>query len=83
MIEGNRLTQEQVSRVIEEAHHSLDESVTRRKCWDILTAWVGDGFVVVVDPAKRTRKYGLSSEFAGDDTVAVGVLELWQTEVFQ
>jgi Fic family protein len=37
--------------------------VSQRTARNLLTAWVDDGFVVVVDPAKRTRKYGLSSEF--------------------
>ena len=40
MIEGNRLTQDQVS------------------------AWVEVEFLVVVDPAKKSRKYGLGSEFS-------------------
>jgi Fic family protein len=38
--------------------------VSQRTARNVLTAWVDDGFVAVVDPAKRTRRYGLSLEFA-------------------
>ena len=37
--------------------------ISQRASRNLLTAWVGKRFVVVADPAKKTRKYGLSSEF--------------------
>jgi Fic family protein len=37
--------------------------ISQRASRNLLTAWVDKGFVVVADPAKKTRKYGLSSEF--------------------
>lgn len=36
--------------------------ISQRASRNLLTAWVDKGFVVVADPAKKTRKYGLSSE---------------------
>ena len=39
--------------------------ISERAARNLLTAWVEKGFVVVADPAKKSRKYGLSSEFAG------------------
>ncbi len=38
--------------------------ISQRASRNILSKWVDDGFVVVADPAKKTRKYGLSAEFA-------------------
>jgi Fic family protein len=37
--------------------------ISQRAARNLLIAWVDNGFVVVADPAKKTRKYGLSSEF--------------------
>lgn len=37
--------------------------ISQRAARNLLTAWVDKGFVVVADPANKTRKYGLSSEF--------------------
>ena len=37
--------------------------ISQRASRNLLTAWVEKGFVVVTDPAKKTRKYGLNSEF--------------------
>ena len=30
---------------------------------NLLSRWVEDGFLLVADPAKKTRKYGLAKEF--------------------
>jgi Fic family protein len=38
--------------------------ISQRASRNILVAWVDDGFVVVADPAKKTRKYCLRPEFA-------------------
>jgi Fic family protein len=38
--------------------------ISQRASRNILSSWVDDGFVVVVDPAKKTRRYGLNAEFA-------------------
>lgn len=38
--------------------------ISQRASRNILSAWVDDGFVIVADPAKKTRKYGLSAEFS-------------------
>ncbi|HEY4359706.1 MAG TPA: Fic family protein [Bryobacteraceae bacterium] len=38
--------------------------ISQRASRNILSAWVQEGFVVVTDPAKKTRKYGLNPEFA-------------------
>ena len=38
-------------------------SISERAARNLLAAWVGSGFLVVTDPAKKTRKYGLASEF--------------------
>jgi cell filamentation protein, protein adenylyltransferase len=37
--------------------------VSERAARNLLAAWVGSGFLVVADPAKKSRKYGLASEF--------------------
>jgi Fic family protein len=37
--------------------------ISQRASRNLLKAWVDGGFVVVADPAKKTRKYGLNSEF--------------------
>ena len=38
-------------------------TISQRAARNLLTVWVGSGFVIVLDSAKKTRKYGLSSEF--------------------
>lgn len=37
--------------------------LSQRTARNLLAAWVDNGFLVVVDPAKKSRKYGLASEF--------------------
>ena len=37
--------------------------ISQRASRNLLTAWVNHGFVVVADPARKSRKYGLSAEF--------------------
>ncbi len=37
--------------------------ISQRAARNLLTRWVGDGFLLVADPAKKTRKYGLAKEF--------------------
>lgn len=37
--------------------------LSQRASRNLLTAWVDNGFVVVADPARKTRTYGLSAEF--------------------
>lgn len=39
--------------------------ISQRASRNLLNAWVQSGFLVVVDPAKKTRRYGLSWEFMG------------------
>jgi Fic family protein len=45
--------------------HDLETlfGISQRASRNLLKAWVDDGFVVVADPAKKTRKYGLHSDF--------------------
>jgi Fic family protein len=38
--------------------------ISQRAARNILAAWVDDGFVVMADPAKKTRKYQLSPAFS-------------------
>ncbi|MCX6602213.1 MAG: Fic family protein [Acidobacteria bacterium] len=38
--------------------------ISQRASRNLLTTWVDDGFVVITDPAKKTRRYGLNAEFA-------------------
>jgi Fic family protein len=38
--------------------------ISERAARNLLVAWVENGFVVVADPAKKSRKYGLASEFS-------------------
>ncbi len=38
-------------------------TVSQRTARYLLTDWVERGFVVILDPAKRSRKYGLANEF--------------------
>jgi len=37
--------------------------ISARAARNLLSAWVGNGFLAVVDPAKKSRKYGLGDEF--------------------
>lgn len=39
-------------------------SISERAARNLLIAWVENGFLVVTDPAKKSRKYGLASEFS-------------------
>jgi Fic family protein len=38
--------------------------ISERTARNLLTAWVNNGFLVIADPAKKSRKYELASEFA-------------------
>ena len=38
--------------------------ISERAARNLLSAWVRNGFLKAVDPAKKTRKYGLTQEFA-------------------
>jgi Fic family protein len=38
-------------------------SISQRTARDLLSGWEEDGFLVVADPAKKSRKYGLAGEF--------------------
>lgn len=38
-------------------------AIAQRTARNLLGAWVENGFVAVLDPAKKSRKYGLASEF--------------------
>jgi Fic family protein len=38
--------------------------ISQRTARNLLGAWVEDGLVVIADPAKKSRKYALSAEFA-------------------
>jgi predicted HTH transcriptional regulator len=37
--------------------------ISQRAARNLLSKWVGDGFLVVADPAKKSRKYALAKEF--------------------
>ena len=37
--------------------------ISQRAARNLLSRWVGDGFLLVADPAKKSRKYGLAKEF--------------------
>lgn len=39
-------------------------SISQRAARNLLSTWVRDGFLRVLDPAKKTRKYALCQEFA-------------------
>ena len=53
------------STVITSRHLEALFGISQRAARNLLSAWVADGFVVVTDPAKKSRKYGLSAKFAG------------------
>ena len=38
-------------------------SISERAARNLLSAWVAGGFIVVADPARKSRKYGLSNDF--------------------
>lgn len=38
-------------------------NLSQRAARNILTAWVQDGFLIVTDPARKSRKYGLAKEY--------------------
>ncbi len=40
-------------------------TVSQRAARNLLTGWVEQGFLLVADPAKKSRKYGLANEFRG------------------
>lgn len=52
------------SDIITSRHLAALFGISQRASRNLLSAWVSGGFVVVADPAKKTRKYGLNSEFA-------------------
>lgn len=37
--------------------------ISERAARNLLSAWVDNGFLVIADPAKKSRKYGLATEF--------------------
>jgi Fic family protein len=52
------------SDAITSRHIEVLFGISQRASRNLLSAWVRDGFVVVANPARKTRKYGLNSEFA-------------------
>jgi Fic family protein len=52
------------SSVITSRHVDQLFGISQRAARNILSAWVRDGFVVVADPARKSRTYGLAAEFA-------------------
>ena len=38
-------------------------AISQRTARNLLAAWAENGFVVVLDSAKKTRKYGIAGEF--------------------
>lgn len=39
------------------------DTISQRMARNLLTAWAANGFVLVLDPAKKSRKYELSARF--------------------
>ena len=37
--------------------------ISRRAARNILFRWVAEGFLLLADPARKSRKYGLAKEF--------------------
>jgi DNA-directed RNA polymerase specialized sigma24 family protein len=37
--------------------------ISQRAARNLLSRWVGDGFLLVADPARKSRKYRLAKEF--------------------
>ena len=52
------------SSVITSRHVETPFGISQRAARNVLSAWVRDGFVVVTDPARKSRKYSLAAEFA-------------------
>lgn len=52
------------STVVTSRHVEALFGISQRASRNLLSAWVLNGFVVVTDPAKKTRGYGLHPEFA-------------------
>ena len=49
--------------LITSSHIETLFGISQRAARNILTAWVDSGFLIVSDPARKTRKYGLSPAF--------------------
>lgn len=45
--------------------HDIEKlfTISQRSARSILSDWVASGFILTIDPAKKSRKYGLASEF--------------------
>jgi Fic family protein len=52
------------SDVITSRHIEFLFGISQRAARNLLTIWVGDGFLAITDSARKTRKYGLQPEFA-------------------
>ncbi len=52
------------NNTITSLHVAMLFGISQRTARSILSDWVREGFVVVTDPAKKSRKYGLAAEFA-------------------
>jgi len=52
--ETNKITSRDVARLF---------GISERAARNLLTEWVNGGFLIIADPAKKSRKYGLSNEF--------------------
>jgi Fic family protein len=52
------------SSVITSRHVETPFGISQRAARNVLSGWVRDGFVVVTDPARKSRKYSLAAEFA-------------------
>lgn len=52
--ESNTITSSGVARLF---------SISERAARNVLAAWVADGFVIITDPAKKSRTYGLASDY--------------------
>jgi hypothetical protein len=61
MIEGNRLFGQ--SDAITSRDIAALFGVSQRAARNLLLAWVADGFLLVADAAKKSRKYRLAKEF--------------------
>jgi Fic family protein len=49
-------------------------AISQRAARNLLSGWVTDGFLKIIDPAKKSRKYALATEF-----LAL-VAEIWRSE---
>ncbi len=52
------------SAAITSGHLEQLSRISQRAARNLFVAWVETGFVVVADPAKKTRKYALSADYA-------------------